>query len=122
VGLGAREDEPSLREVVARFPDIRFVRLRPCRAARSSPATSRTRRDRSLDAGRLDEKMRARLTGWRNAGRPFVLQQAPAWSRVDDDSVMQWPVVELAEWEELRQCPSAAATGWPPGPTSSRAG
>jgi len=28
----------------------------------------------------------------------------PAWSKVDDDSVMQWPVVELAEWEELRQC------------------
>jgi len=29
----------------------------------------------------------------------------PAWARVEDDSVMQWPVVELAEWEELRQCP-----------------
>ena len=27
------------------------------------------------------------------------------WARVDDDSVMRWPVVELAEWEELRQCP-----------------
>ena len=27
------------------------------------------------------------------------------WARIDDDSVMQWPVVELAEWEELRQCP-----------------
>jgi hypothetical protein len=29
----------------------------------------------------------------------------PAWARSDDDSVMQWPVIELAEWEELRQCP-----------------
>ena len=29
VGLVRRGDEPSLREVVARFPDIRFVRLRP---------------------------------------------------------------------------------------------
>ena len=28
------------------------------------------------------------------------------WARVDDDSVMKWPVVELAEWEELRQCPT----------------
>jgi hypothetical protein len=28
-----------------------------------------------------------------------------AWAKIDDDSVMQWPVVELAEWEELRQCP-----------------
>jgi len=40
---------------------------------------------------------------------PPVLQcpcrARPAWSRVEDDSVMQWPVVELAEWEELRQCP-----------------
>jgi hypothetical protein len=27
------------------------------------------------------------------------------WARVDDDDVMQWPVVELAEWEELRRCP-----------------
>jgi len=27
------------------------------------------------------------------------------WARIDDDSVMQWPVVELAEWEELRRCP-----------------
>ncbi|MES1206547.1 MAG: hypothetical protein ABUS79_11475 [Pseudomonadota bacterium] len=27
------------------------------------------------------------------------------WERVDDDAVMQWPVVELAEWEELRRCP-----------------
>ena len=25
--------------------------------------------------------------------------------RVEDDAVMKWPVVELAEWEELRQCP-----------------
>lgn len=31
--------------------------------------------------------------------------QRPAWARVEDDTVMQWPVVELAEWEELRQCP-----------------
>ena len=29
VALARRGDEPSLREVKARFPDIRFVRLRP---------------------------------------------------------------------------------------------
>ena len=29
VGLARRGDEPSLEEVVARFPDIRFIRLRP---------------------------------------------------------------------------------------------
>ena len=29
VGLARREDGPSLREVWQRFPDIRFVRLRP---------------------------------------------------------------------------------------------
>src|SRR4030095_10434225 len=33
----------------------------------------------------------------------------PTWSRVDDDRVMQWPVVELAEWEELRQCPDCGS-------------
>jgi hypothetical protein len=27
----------------------------------------------------------------------------PPWARIDDDSVMQWPVVELADWEELLQ-------------------
>jgi hypothetical protein len=40
----------------------------------------------------------------------------PAWARVDDDSVMQWPVVELAEWEELRQCPGCGRfwlAAWP---------
>ena len=40
----------------------------------------------------------------------------PTWSRVDDDSVMQWPVVELAEWEELRQCPDCGRhwlAAWP---------
>ena len=40
----------------------------------------------------------------------------PAWARVDDDSVMQWPVVELAEWEELRQCPGCGRVwlaAWP---------
>jgi hypothetical protein len=29
VGLARRGDEPTLEEVVARFPDIRFIRLRP---------------------------------------------------------------------------------------------
>jgi len=33
----------------------------------------------------------------------------PAWAKVEDDSVIQWPVVELAEWEELRQCPECGA-------------
>lgn len=31
--------------------------------------------------------------------------ERPAWARSDDDSAIQWPVLELAEWEELRQCP-----------------
>jgi hypothetical protein len=40
----------------------------------------------------------------------------PAWARVEDDSVMQWPVIELAEWEELRQCPGCGRlwlAAWP---------
>jgi hypothetical protein len=34
VGLARRGDEPSLDEVVARFPDIRFIRLRPTPSGR----------------------------------------------------------------------------------------
>ncbi len=34
VGLARRGDEPSLDEVLARFPDIRFIRLRPTPAGR----------------------------------------------------------------------------------------
>jgi hypothetical protein len=34
VGLARRGDEPTLDEVVARFPDIRFIRLRPTPAGR----------------------------------------------------------------------------------------
>ena len=29
VGLARRGDEPTLDELVARFPDVRFIRLRP---------------------------------------------------------------------------------------------
>jgi len=35
----------------------------------------------------------------------------PAWSRIEDDRILRWPVVEIAEWEELRQCP-ACGTYW----------
>ena len=34
VGLARRGDEPTLDEVLARFPDLRFVRLRPTPAGR----------------------------------------------------------------------------------------
>jgi hypothetical protein len=29
----------------------------------------------------------------------------PDWAAIEDDSVMRWPAVDIAEWEELRQCP-----------------
>jgi hypothetical protein len=56
VGLARREDGPSLREVVARFPDIRFVRLRPVPSGQiiARDVTEETRR--VLDAEGLDEK------------------------------------------------------------------
>ncbi len=56
VGLARREDGPSLREVVARFPDIRFVRLRPVPSGQiiARDVTDETRR--VLDAEGLDEK------------------------------------------------------------------
>ena len=32
-------------------------------------------------------------------------RERPSWSRLDDDAVLRWPVVEVGDWEELRQCP-----------------
>jgi hypothetical protein len=54
VGLARREDGPSLREVVARFPDIRFMRLRPVPSGHiiARDVTDETRR--RLDAEGLD--------------------------------------------------------------------
>ena len=56
VGLARREDGPSLREVVARFPDIRFVRLRPVPSGQiiARDVTDETRR--VLDAEGLDDE------------------------------------------------------------------
>jgi hypothetical protein len=42
--------------------------------------------------------------------------ERPAWARIEDDTVMRWPVAEIAEWEELRHCPSCGRpwlTIWP---------
>lgn len=49
VGLARRGDDPSLDEVIARFPDIRFIRLRP------TPGGHIIARDRTGEIrGRLD--------------------------------------------------------------------
>ena len=128
VGLARREDEPTLREVWQRFPDIRFVRLRPVperpdhrprrhrrdAGGRSTPRASTT----ATMTGKID-----RLGAWiRARHRHAPVSARPAWSRVEDDSVMQWPVVELAEWEELRQCPDCGRLWLASGPRRSRAG
>ena len=42
--------------------------------------------------------------------------QRPDWATIEDDSVMRWQAVDIAEWEELRQCPDCGATWyvvWP---------
>ena len=31
------------------------------------------------------------------------------WSTVEDDSVMRWPTLDVADWEELRQCPDCGS-------------
>lgn len=51
-----------------------------------------------------------------DASHPCSCAARPSWARVDDDGIMQWPVVELAEWEELRQCPGCGRSWlaiWP---------
>jgi hypothetical protein len=50
VGLARRGDEPSLDEVLARFPDIRFIRLRPVRGGQ-------------IIARDLTDEIKARLDG-----------------------------------------------------------
>ena len=74
-----------------------------CRAAKSSSRdiTDETKRASSTQPGEAG----ARLTPIGSVDGTLPLHKRPTWSRIDDDSVMQWPVVELAEWEELRQCP-----------------
>jgi len=40
----------------------------------------------------------------------------PDWATIEDDSVMRWQAVDIAEWEELRQCPECGAAWlavWP---------
>jgi hypothetical protein len=42
--------------------------------------------------------------------------QRAVWARLEDDRILRWPVVEIAEWEELRQCPTCGAhwlSTWP---------
>lgn len=40
----------------------------------------------------------------------------PDWAVIEDDAVMRWSAIDIAEWEELRQCPECGATWlavWP---------
>jgi hypothetical protein len=40
----------------------------------------------------------------------------PDWAVIEDDAVMRWQAIDIAEWEELRQCPDCGATWlavWP---------
>ena len=50
VGLARRGDEPSLDEVVASFPDVRFIRLRPTPGGRVVALDSTDQVKRRLDA------------------------------------------------------------------------
>jgi hypothetical protein len=60
VGLARAEEEPSLREVWTRFPDMRFVRLRPVPSGQiiARDVTDETRqalRGEGLDDAGLDD-------------------------------------------------------------------
>ena len=91
-------------------------------AARAGGPRHRPRRHRARPpgAGRQRPRRRqprlARLTVPADSVPACPCRSKPVWSCVDDDSVMQWPVVELAEWEELRQCPGCSRfwlAAWP---------
>jgi hypothetical protein len=45
-----------------------------------------------------------------------ICNQRPDWARIEDDEVMRWPAIDIAEWEELRECPNCGASwlaAWP---------
>jgi hypothetical protein len=54
VGLVRRGDEPSLREVVGKFPDIRFIRLRPVPSGQIIARDVTDEMNRTLEAEGLD--------------------------------------------------------------------
>jgi hypothetical protein len=54
----------------------------------------------------------------RHAKRNCPCAECADWFPLEDDSMMRWPVLESAEWEELRECPgcgSAWVAIWPEG-------
>ena len=124
VGLARRGDEPTLDEALAMFPDLRFVRLRPTPGgtviARDVTDVIKQELVPGADDGDFGQDLAVPVMTSPSSPAGFVppcpCAGRPVWARVDNDSVMQWPVVELAEWEELRQCPGCGRhwlAAWP---------
>jgi hypothetical protein len=47
---------------------------------------------------------------------PCRCAERPDFSRLEEDVVLRWPVLEAGEWEELRQCPDCGGywlSAWP---------
>jgi hypothetical protein len=47
---------------------------------------------------------------------PCQCATRPAWARLEDDTVLHWPVAEAGDWEELRECPDCGnlwMCAWP---------
>jgi hypothetical protein len=45
-----------------------------------------------------------------------LCHKRPDWAPIEDDTVMHWMAIDIAEWEELRQCPDCGTTwlaAWP---------
>jgi hypothetical protein len=52
----------------------------------------------------------------KRSGATCSCAERPDWATIDDDNVMRWLAIDIAEWEELRECPDCGTTWlafWP---------
>jgi hypothetical protein len=52
----------------------------------------------------------------KHSGAGCSCAKRPDWAVIEDDNIMRWLAIDIAEWEEIRECPDCGATWlavWP---------